>query len=527
MSDHKFLSSPSINSKCRKGFPDKKERILGYLIGPIGAQLLYFIIQTWLNVYYTDVLRLTEINPNFLFRFPLISMIFVVLFNILFGYIIDRTKTAQGKARPYILLSCLLMPISGILLFAIPTSNPTLEYALICLSYNLFFSISFAIYNSSYYLLVPLSSRNSKTRNSLSTLANLGMMIAQTLGSLFPTLIYPFIGTNKQLWFYAMLGISLFSLPFLLVQYFYTRERVTEEADPATDEKKVPYGVQLKSVVKDRYWWILIIYTLVFQLGLALKNSSVAYYCNWVIGAKYNDGYTMLLFNIVGGLSLALGAVIITPLTKKFTKRQLMIYGFILYALGDALCYFISYPNMFALSKNTILIVVLVGQFIKNAGAVPCVYIWMALVGDVLDHLEWRFHYRCDGLTISVTTIFTLIMPIIGNATVNKLLAVYNYVSPLSGAITQSVALQSVFDFLAVGAEVVSSIIIVVLMLLFTVEKNIQKEQQEIQEVRKAAVIAAGGVYVSPEEKERLDAEEFEKEQQSILAEKAKGRKQK
>jgi Na+/melibiose symporter-like transporter len=151
----------------------------------------------------------------------------------------------------------------------------------------------------------------------------------------------------------------------------------------------------------------------------------------------------------------------------------------------------------------------------------------MALVGDVLDHLEWRFHYRYDGLTISVTTIFTLIMPIIGNATVNKLLAIYNYVSPLSGAVTQSVALQSVFDFLAVGAEVVSSIIIVVLMLLFTVEKNIQKEQQEIQEVRKAAVIAAGGVYVSPEEKERLDAEEFEKEQQSILAEKAKGRKQK
>lgn len=46
-----FLSSSFFDSKCRKGFPDKKEKILGYLIGPVGAQLLYFLIQTWLNVY--------------------------------------------------------------------------------------------------------------------------------------------------------------------------------------------------------------------------------------------------------------------------------------------------------------------------------------------------------------------------------------------------------------------------------------------------------------------------------------------
>ena len=171
-----LLASHAFDFKCRQGFPDTKEKILGYLLGPVGAQLLYFIIQTWLNIFYTDVLGLTEINPDFLFYFPLFSMIFVVLFNILFGYLIDRTKSRQGKARPYILLSSLLLPLSGILLFAIPTDNPTLEYACICLSYNLFFSISFALYNSSYNLLVPLSSRNSKTRNSLSTLANMGIV---------------------------------------------------------------------------------------------------------------------------------------------------------------------------------------------------------------------------------------------------------------------------------------------------------------------------------------------------------------
>lgn len=523
MGKGKFMSGKFFDSKCREGFPDNKEKILGYLLGPVGAQLLYFMIQTWLNVYYTDVLGLTEINPDFLFYFPLVFGIFVVLFNFIFGYLIDRTKTKQGKARPYIFLCAFLLPLSGALLFAIP-DNQTAQYILVCLSFNLFFSVGYAIYNSSYNLLVPLSSRNSRSRNTLSTFANLGMMIAQAIGSLFPTLIYPFIKTDKFLWFYAMLGISLLAMPFLLLQYYFTRERITEEnaelerKQPEINEKKVSIKEQLSVVGKDHYWWILIAYTFVFQLGLAFKNSSVAYYCNWVIGDHYNDGYTMLFFNIIGGLSLALGAVIIGPLSKKFTKRNLMLYGFILYALGDLLCFIISYPGLFSLSKNTILIWVLVGQFIKNFGAIPCVYIWMSLVGDVLNHLEWKAGFRCDGITVSFTTIFTLFMPILGNAIINKVLANNGYITPVGNGegIVQNTNLQIILDWLALGSEVVSSLIIVVLMLFFNVEKNLSKEQEEIQKRKKKIILASGGTWVSPKEREILDEKEFDKANEEL-----------
>jgi GPH family glycoside/pentoside/hexuronide:cation symporter len=509
-----ILDKKIFDSKCRPAFPDKKEKIFGYLLGPIGAQLLYFLIGTWLNVYYTDVLKLTDLNPQFLFYFPLISGIVVVIFNLVFGVLIDRTKTKQGKARPYILLSAFLLPISGSLLFLIPEGNDMAEYVLICLSYNLFFAIVFAIYNSSYNLLVPLSSRNSKTRNALSTLANLGLMLGQAIGSLFPTLIYPYIGTDKMLWFYAMMGMSIICLPFTLLQYYHTRERVSEENGSIAEavDKKVPLKEQLKVVLKDRYWWILILYTLVFQLGLAFKNASVAYYCNWVIGASYNDGHTMLLFNLVGGFSLAIGAAIINPLTKKFSKQQLMVWGFVFYALGDALCWVISYPGWFSLDHAAMLSIVLVGQFIKNAGAIPCVYIWMSLVGDVLDHLEWKAGFRCDGITVSINTIFALFMPILGTAIINKLLADYGYVTPVSGqTITQNSTLQMVLDSCCVGAEVISSLIIVVLMSFLNVEKNLAQEQTEIQERHKQAVIAAGGVWVSPEEKAKADEAEFDR----------------
>lgn len=39
----------------------KAEKWLGYLIGPTGALLLNAVLGTYLNVYYTDVLKLTKV----------------------------------------------------------------------------------------------------------------------------------------------------------------------------------------------------------------------------------------------------------------------------------------------------------------------------------------------------------------------------------------------------------------------------------------------------------------------------------
>ena len=103
-------------------------------------------------------------------------------------------------------------------------------------------------------------------------------------------------------------------------------------------------------------------------------------------------------------------------------------------------------------------------------------------------------------------------MPILGNAIINKLLSAYGYVSPIDGAVSQNTTLQIVLDGCAVGAEVISSIVIVALMLFFNIEKILPKEQEEIQERHKQEALDAGLTYISPEERERIDEEEYNKE---------------
>ena len=106
----------------------KKEKWLGYLLGPAGALLLNAVLATYLNVYYTDVLNLTPLwGGAFLTIFPIISKIIDAITNILMGQVIDRTKTKEGKARPWLLLSAVLVPVTGILLFTVPESSDTVK----------------------------------------------------------------------------------------------------------------------------------------------------------------------------------------------------------------------------------------------------------------------------------------------------------------------------------------------------------------------------------------------------------------
>ena len=74
-----FLSLRMFNSQVHSRNVEGKEKWLGYLLGPCGALLLNAVLATYLNVYYTDVLKLGTIWGGFvLVAFPLASKVIVM-----------------------------------------------------------------------------------------------------------------------------------------------------------------------------------------------------------------------------------------------------------------------------------------------------------------------------------------------------------------------------------------------------------------------------------------------------------------
>lgn len=236
----KLLSGRIFDSRVHSQNVTGKEKWLGYLLGPCGALLLNAVLATYLNVYYTDVLHLTTVwGGAFLVVFPLVSKVIDAITNVIMGYIIDRTKTKQGKARPWILLSAPLLFITGILLFTVPTANETVQVIWVMLSYNLFYSFAYTIFNMSHNLMVPLSTRNTLQRGGLSVFNQIAtiMMSGILVALVFPMAIRPLMGVDKVNWIVVMGILSALALPLTLLEYYFTKERVTEE-QAARDEEK-------------------------------------------------------------------------------------------------------------------------------------------------------------------------------------------------------------------------------------------------------------------------------------------------
>lgn len=416
------LNSPLLNSRVKSDEVKKSERWLGYLLGPSGALLLNAVLATYLNVYYTDVLKLTTIwGGAFLTVFPIISKVIDAITNVIMGYIIDHTKTAQGKAHPWLLLSAPFLLISGILLFVVPQGSETVQVIWVMLSYNLFYSFAYTIYNMSHSLMVPLSTRNTEQRGSLSVFNQIAtiMMSGIMVALIFPMLIMPHLGVDKSKWIVTMSILSCLALPLTLMEYYFTKERVTMEDINKKDEEKIPYKNLLKAIVTDKYMVLILLYFLICTIGTQFKNLGLVYFCNYVLGT-YNDGKTQTMISVIGGIPMGIGIFAVWPLAKKFGKRNLTMAGFVLYAIGSAICW-ICPTNM---------VVVLVGQFIKNIGGLPCSYVFAALFADVLDHLEWKNNFRCDGIAMSINNIIAVTTVGIVTGFFNMLLSKCGYVAP-------------------------------------------------------------------------------------------------
>lgn len=476
----RLLDGKAFSSRINSSEVTKEEKWLGYLAGPAGALLLNAVLASYLNVYYTDVLKLTGVwGGAFLTIFPIVSKMIDAVTNIVMGQVIDRTHTKQGKARPWLLLSAVLMPVTGILLFTVPGGSETVQIIWVMLSYNLFYSFAFTIYNMSHNLMVPLSTRNTEQRGSLSVFNNISniMITGMIVALVFPMLVLSALGVNKGSWILVMCVLSILVLPLTLIEYYFTRERVTEETKDQPGQA-VSMKRQLTVLVSDPFWVAIISYFLIYTLCSGFKNIALVYFCNYVLGT-YNDGITQTLVSALGGIPMGIGIFAVWPLAKKFGKRNLTMAGFVVFAIGSGIC-LINPHNM---------VIVLIGQFIKNIGGLPCAYVFMALFADVLDHIEWKCDFRCDGLSTSVVTIITTVSVGVCSGIFNLLLAKTGYAAPelidgVTVAATQNAATQDIITFFFLGLEIIGSVFMVIALRFLNVEKVIDKEQAEIRSRR-------------------------------------------
>lgn len=397
----------------------------------------------------------------FLSIFPFLAKVISIFTFFTLGRVIDKTVTTQGKARPWILVTAPLLTLGMILVFAVPQGDEVLKTVWILISYKLLFSIILPMYSTSHTLLVPLATKDIGERNTLSMFASAQMMIAGTVTAvIFPSHILPAIGVDVHRWLVVMSMFALVAFPLVLMQYLFTKERVTQgnEVRIKKDTEPLSAGKQLKACLKSNKWVVLMVYMLVLHLSNAFAGAGIFYYSNWVLGS-YNDSRTQALFYGLGNAPIILGLVICTPLFKKFGKRRAMIGGFLLAFVGICICLIDPYN----------LGLVLFGQIVKSFGLIPASFVVTALLAESIDDVEEKTGHRCDGISSSVFNIITTVSSGLAIGVFNFGLAKLGYIAPKLGSVVdaQNTGVQRFFVFSAIGCMAIAYLIQAGLMYLY------------------------------------------------------------
>lgn len=500
-----FLDRPVFNTKIKSANVRNSERWIGFFFGPAGVILLNAIMASYLNVYWTDVAKIGGLwGGVFVLIFPIVSKIIDAITNIIMGQLIEHTKSRQGKARPWLLVAGPILAISAILSFTIPKASPAVQVTWIMFSYNLYYSIGYTIYYMSHSMMVPLSTRNVKQRDGVAMLSNMALAIIPGffVAVFFPTMVLPRLGVDPAKWRTMSVLFSIVVLPCILLEYYFTRERITEEEQGAANQAARPIKEQLRACFSNPNWLIFMGVYFVTQVATNLQNTSLLYYCNWVLGT-YNDGVTQALVSTVGNAPLGFGILVMWPLVAKFGKKNVMVTGLALATIsGFAFC-----------MNPTNMTWVLVTLIIRAFGALPITYIMMAMHADVLDHIEWKNGFRCDGLSMSIFTIIFTVAAGIAQGLFNFALNIFGYVPPAADGswVEQSQGVKNFFVFGYQGVMALACLVSLVLFFFWKLDKELPQIQKDIIGRHKAQAEAEGRVWLSPEEQAALEKEEADK----------------
>lgn len=516
-----IFESKVLASRITSANTQKSEMWLGYFFGPCLVYMAYYAIAgSYLTQFYTDVLGIGGI---FLTMMPVISKIVDAVTNIVMGRIIDKTRTSQGKARPWVLVSGVLMAVTGALLYMVPKASYSVQIVWIIISYNLFFALAFTIYNMSHTLMVPLSTRNTKQRDSLAMLTSTGtsMLPGLLVTIILPIMIRAFgVGEDSQgTWITMMSVLSILAIPATLLEYYFTKERVTEDNMGGNMENKtetVPFLKQLKVCFADKYWFMIMEFWALYQIFNVLSTNSMLYYCNWVLGNSVDSGTGyQVMVNAIGQAPLGLGIFILWPLVRKFGKRWVMQIGFVIGAIGSLIV--LLNPGSFGM--------VLGGLFIKSIGALPT-YVMSAQLAEALDHIEWKNGFRADGFSASMTSILITVMAGLGQTIILGGINKFGYIAPANTAeiITQPEPMQKFFAWCFVGIPMIGYLVGAFIMTFYDVEEMMPKISADITARHKAEAEARGEVYYSPEEKAAMEQEKLDRVAEEKRIEELKAR---
>lgn len=396
------MSSPSSSSAVPDSRQPASEEPLaivekvGYGLGDLASNLYWKLFEYFQLIFYTDVFGIAPAAAGTMF---FVTKLFDAVNDPIVGLVADRTRTAWGRFRPYLIWMSVPFALTGMLTFYTPDLSPGGKLVYAYITYTLVF-VAYTAVNIPYGALMGVISSDPIERTSVSTyrfvLAFVGAMIVQKFteplvawfgGSELRVIdgVETLVVLDKQTGFfwtvtcYACAAVVLFLITFLT-----TRERVV----PSPTQKTSLSG-DIRDLMGNGPWMILFLFGMAQLVAGWTRGSATAYYFTYYVNSSFGN------FLLAGTVAAILGMLCTKFIVRVLGAKWAMILLSVAVGLLTAAMWIPS-PNQLGLMYFLHVLASFLG------GPIP-VMTW-AMYADVADYSDWKNDRRATGLVFAAAT---------------------------------------------------------------------------------------------------------------------------
>lgn len=442
--------------------------MIGYATFGAGGGCLGGILSSFLTMYLTDNALLSVTFITGLMMFGRLSN---AVTEFLSGFIIDRTHTRLGQARPWILGTAFLCSLPVYMVFNIPAGlSETGKMIWATISYLMHISVFGAIISIAYSALLVKIAIDSNVRAKFTNFANLISQISGLAVGVYAVPLLMYFGGYETGYrgmaaVFSILGFLGMFLTGVLCEEKVDAEEIKAELD-AQSKKKFSFANQIKDAFGNKYALPLLLMFLLYNFSGYVYGSMGAYYFRDILGdLGYMSTISWAKF-IPGIIACVLGVV---PLANaKLGKRKALIMGAAFQVAGFAVIIFDT------------LISTIIGNALYGVGMAFYGALMGAAIADVADYVSLKKNINAAGTSSSVAYVGMRIGMLLGSGAVPILLGLGGYSGELaSQGLTQQASALVVEKIGYCFIPLVCSILLIVVSSFMNADDEVKKMRAE------------------------------------------------
>ncbi len=389
------------------------KQVLAHCAVGIGQNLTFTFWSSYITMFYTDILGLALGAVTSL---TLVARMWDAINDPLMGVIADRTRTKWGKFRPWLLFSAVPIALFLILSFTNPgfTSKGNLIYA--GFTY-IGMTTAFTLLDVPFWTMPAAYTENSNERTSILSKTRLTVTLTSlAAGFTLPPMIKYFGGQDKGKGFLGVaVLIAVIGTAVRLIGFRCVREIPANEQIKKQPKEKFNFRKTIKVLTCNKPLMLLVIAGLLTNGFTTLAMNAQTYFAQYCLG----DLTKMSLLHLVALPGMIVGLLLVTPISRKFGKRNSFIGINITLFVLNLLYFTIGYHN------PTLLLVMLA---VKSIPSGMSMVLLSSMVADTIEYAEWKTGDRSEGLISSSQTFMSNVGLAIAGSCVPLLLKLGGYV---------------------------------------------------------------------------------------------------